>query len=94
MEARFAEKKTWPLPIVEHCQVMLARGGGGTTLWARPPRSPMEAELLTMLNALQHDFVYGDHSDFDKIIAGGQEEIAALLNAWDYAAELAVSGTL
>lgn len=41
----------------------------------------MEAELLMMLNALQHDFVYGDHSDFDKIIAGGQEEIAALLNA-------------
>lgn len=78
---QFCREEMQPLPTVEHSQVKLPRGGGGTTLRARPPRNPMEAELLTMLNALQHNFVYGDHSDFDKIIAGGQEEIAALLSA-------------
>lgn len=39
------------------------------------------ASLLPVFNALQRDFVYRDQSGFDKIIAGGQEEIAVLPNA-------------
>lgn len=57
------------------------RGNHAVSTASSQPHGSREAELLTMLNALQHDFVYGDHSDFDKIIAGGQEEIAALLSA-------------
>lgn len=44
-------------------------------------RAVSPASLLPVFNALQHDFVYRDQSGFDKIIAGGQEEIAVLPNA-------------
>lgn len=42
---------------------------------------PPHTEPSTVFNALQHDLVRGDQSGFDKIIAGGQEEIAVLPNA-------------
>lgn len=46
-----------------------------------PPHGLLETEPFTIFNALQRDLVHGDQSGFDKIIAGGQEEIAVLPNA-------------
>lgn len=46
-----------------------------------PPHGLLQTEPLSIFNAPQHDLVHGDQSGFDKIIAGGQEEIAVLPNA-------------